>query len=41
VVEVVYHEIPALVLVSVYVAVRAIAILPLVAWLRYLATRPR
>jgi BASS family bile acid:Na+ symporter len=38
VVEVIYHEIQAAVLVSVYVAVRAIAILPLVAWLRYLAT---
>ena len=39
VVEVIYHEIQAAVLVSVYVAIRAIAILPLVAWLRYLATR--
>jgi BASS family bile acid:Na+ symporter len=38
VVEVIYHEMQAAVLVSVYVAVRAIAILPLVAWLRYLAT---
>jgi BASS family bile acid:Na+ symporter len=38
VVEVIYHEIQAAVLVSVYVAVRAIAILPLVSWLRYLAT---
>jgi BASS family bile acid:Na+ symporter len=41
VVEVIYHEIQAAVLVSVYVAVRAIAILPLVAWLRYLATTTR
>jgi BASS family bile acid:Na+ symporter len=37
VVEVVYHEIQAVVLVSVYVVVRAIAILPLVLWLRHLA----
>jgi BASS family bile acid:Na+ symporter len=37
VVEVVYHEIQAVVLVSVYVVVRAIAILPLVWWLRHLA----
>jgi BASS family bile acid:Na+ symporter len=41
VVEVIYHEIQAAVLVSVYVAIRAIAILPLVGWLRYLATTPR
>jgi BASS family bile acid:Na+ symporter len=41
VVEVIYHEIQAEVLVSVYVVLRAIAILPLVGWLRYLATRPR
>ena len=41
VVEVIYHEIHAAVLVSVYVAIRAIAILPLVGWLRYLATTPR
>jgi BASS family bile acid:Na+ symporter len=41
VVEVIYHEIQAEVLVSVYVAVRAIAILPLVWWLRYLATTRR
>jgi BASS family bile acid:Na+ symporter len=38
VVEVIYHEIQAAVLVSIYVAIRAIAILPLVAWLRYRAT---
>jgi bile acid:Na+ symporter, BASS family len=36
VVEVIYHEFRAVVLVSVYVAVRAIAILPLVWWLRHL-----
>jgi BASS family bile acid:Na+ symporter len=41
VVEVIYHEIRAIVLVSVYVAIRAIAILPLVWWLRHLATRDR
>ena len=41
VVEVIYHEIHAEVLVSVYVALRAIAILPLVGWLRYLATTQR
>jgi bile acid:Na+ symporter, BASS family len=41
VVEVVYHEIRAIVLVSVYVVIRAIAILPLVWWLRHLATRDR
>jgi BASS family bile acid:Na+ symporter len=41
VVEVIYHEIQAAVLVSVYVAIRAIAILPLVWWLRYWATAPR
>jgi BASS family bile acid:Na+ symporter len=41
VVEVIYHEIRAMVLVSVYVAVRAIAILPLVWWLRRLATSER
>jgi BASS family bile acid:Na+ symporter len=41
VVEVIYHEMQAAVLVSVYVAVRAVAILPLVAWLRYLSTSTR
>jgi bile acid:Na+ symporter, BASS family len=41
VVEVIYHEIHAAVLVSVYVVVRAIAILPLVWWLRHLATTTR
>jgi bile acid:Na+ symporter, BASS family len=41
VVEVIYHEMPAAVLVSVYVVVRAIAILPLVWWLRHLATTTR
>jgi len=40
-VEVIYHEIRAEVLVSVYVALRAIAILPLVWWLRYFATTQR
>jgi BASS family bile acid:Na+ symporter len=39
VVEVIYHEIRAVVLVSVYVAVRAVAVLPLVWWLRHLRTR--
>jgi BASS family bile acid:Na+ symporter len=41
VVEVIYHEIRAIVLVSVYVAIRSIAILPLVWWLRRLATQAR
>src|SRR5262245_11553377 len=41
VVEVVYHELQAAVLVSVYVVLRAIAILPLVWWLRHLATTTR
>ncbi|HZM86647.1 MAG TPA: hypothetical protein VFF31_08825 [Blastocatellia bacterium] len=41
VVEVIYHEIQAAVLVSVYVVVRAIAISPLVWWLRRLATTNR
>jgi len=41
VVEVIYHEIHAAVLVSVYIVVRAIAILPLVWWLRHLATTTR
>jgi bile acid:Na+ symporter, BASS family len=41
VVEVIYHEIQAAVLVSVYVVVRAIAIFPLVWWLRHLATTTR
>ena len=41
VVEVIYHEIQAAVLVSVYVVVRTIAILPLVWWLRHLATTTR
>ena len=41
VVEVIYHEIRAAVLVSVYVAVRAVAVLPLVWWLRYLRTETR
>jgi BASS family bile acid:Na+ symporter len=41
VVEVIYHEIRAIVLVSVYVGIRAVAILPLVAWLRYLRTSTR
>ena len=41
VVEVIFHEIRALVLVSVYVVVRAVAILPLVWWLRRLATQSR
>lgn len=39
VVEVIYHEIRAVVLVSIYVAVRAVAILPLVWWLRHLRAR--
>jgi BASS family bile acid:Na+ symporter len=39
VVEVIYHEIRATVLVSVYVALRAVAIVPLVWWLRHLATK--
>jgi bile acid:Na+ symporter, BASS family len=39
VVEVIYHEMRAIVLVSVYVAVRGIAIVPLVWWLRHLRTR--
>jgi len=38
VVEVIYHEIRAAVLVSVYVVIRSIAILPLVWWLRRVAT---
>jgi BASS family bile acid:Na+ symporter len=37
VVEVIYHEIQAAVLVSVYVVLRSIAVLPLVLWLRHLA----
>jgi BASS family bile acid:Na+ symporter len=41
VVEVIYHEIQSAVLVSVYVVVRSIAILPLVWWLRHLATTDR
>jgi len=41
VVEVIYHEIRAIVLVSVYVVIRAVAILPLVWWLRHLRTRTR
>jgi bile acid:Na+ symporter, BASS family len=41
VVEVIYHEIQPAVLVSVYVVLRAIAILPLVWWLRRLATTTR
>src|SRR5262245_34163951 len=41
VVEVIYHEIHAVVLVSVYIVVRAIAILPLVWWLRNLTTTTR
>jgi BASS family bile acid:Na+ symporter len=41
VVEVIYHEIRAIVLVSVYVAVRAVAVLPLVWWLRYQRTETR
>lgn len=41
VVEVIYHEIQAAVLVSVYVVLRGIAILPLVWWLRRLATTTR
>ena len=39
VVEVIYHEMQATVLVSVYVAIRAVAIVPLVWWLRRLRTR--
>jgi BASS family bile acid:Na+ symporter len=41
VVEVIYHEIHAAVLVSVYVVLRSIAVLPLVAWLRHLAATDR
>ncbi len=41
VVEVIYHEIQAVVLVSVYVVLRSIAILPLVWWLRHWATKTR
>jgi BASS family bile acid:Na+ symporter len=41
VVEVIYHELRAIVLVSIYVAIRAIAILPLVWWLRHLGTKAR
>jgi BASS family bile acid:Na+ symporter len=41
VVEVIYHELRAIVLVSVYVAVRAVAVLPLVWWLRQLRTQTR
>jgi len=41
VVEVIYHEIQAAVLVSVYIVVRAIAVMPLVWWLRHLATTTR
>jgi BASS family bile acid:Na+ symporter len=41
VVEVIYHEIHAAVLVSVYVVLRAIAVLPLVLWLRRLAVTNR
>jgi BASS family bile acid:Na+ symporter len=39
VVEVIYHEMQATVLVSVYVAIRAVAIVPLVWWLRRLRAR--
>ena len=39
VVEVIYHELQATVLVSVYVAIRAVAIVPLVWWLRQLRAR--
>jgi BASS family bile acid:Na+ symporter len=39
VVEVIYHEIQATVLVSVYVAIRAVAIVPLVWWLRHLRAK--
>jgi len=39
VVEVIYHEMKAAVLVSVYVAIRAVAIVPLIWWLRQLRTR--
>ena len=39
VVEVIYHEMQATVLVSVYVAIRAVAIVPLVWWLRHLRAR--
>jgi BASS family bile acid:Na+ symporter len=39
VVEVIYYEMRAVVLVSIYVAVRAVAILPLVWWLRHLRTK--
>ena len=41
VVEVIYHEIQAAVLVSVYIVLRSIAVLPLVLWLRHLATTDR
>ena len=41
VVEVIYHEIGAAVLVSVYVVLRSIAVLPLVLWLRHLAATDR
>jgi BASS family bile acid:Na+ symporter len=41
VVEVVYHEIRAIVLVSVYVAIRAVAVLPLVWCLRQLRPQTR
>ena len=37
VVEVIYHEMRAAVLVSIYVVLRSIAVLPLVLWLRHLA----
>jgi bile acid:Na+ symporter, BASS family len=39
VVEVIYHEIRAIVLVSAYVVIRSVAILPLVWWLRSLRAR--
>jgi BASS family bile acid:Na+ symporter len=41
VVEVIYHEIQAAVLVSVYVVLRSIAVLPLVLWLRHMAATDR
>jgi hypothetical protein len=41
VVEVIYHEIQAAALVSVYVVLRTIVILPLVWWLRHWATANR
>jgi predicted Na+-dependent transporter len=39
VVEVIYHEIRAIVLVSAYIVIRSVAILPLVWWLRSLRAR--